>query len=199
MRPDNWPEARRLRAWELKHAGWRQQAIANALGVSKCAVSQWMKAAAAKGQAGLLSQPHTGRPRDLAEADLLKVPDLLSHGAEAYGFRGEVWTCARVAKVIEWEFGIRYHKAHVSRLLKQLDWTPQQPIQRAAQRDEALIAAWRTERWPELKKRPHGSGGPWSLSMNRASTCCLPSSEPMPPAARRPFCEFFRRVTICRP
>jgi hypothetical protein len=40
------------------------------------------------------------------------------HGAEAYGFRGDVWTCPRVAQVIEWEFGIRYHRDHVSRMLK---------------------------------------------------------------------------------
>jgi predicted transcriptional regulator len=39
----DWREGRRLRAWELKQQGWSQQEIANALGVSKGAVSQWMK------------------------------------------------------------------------------------------------------------------------------------------------------------
>ena len=34
------------------------------------------------------------------------------------------WTCARVAKVIEEEFGVAYHKGHVARLLKELHWTP---------------------------------------------------------------------------
>jgi transposase len=73
--------------------------------------------------------------------------------AEAYGFRGEMWTCARVAAVIWEEFGVSYHKAHISRLLKRLHWTPQLPIDRAAQRDEALIEQWRIHVWPELKKR----------------------------------------------
>lgn len=196
--PKNWREARRLRAWELKQSGWRQQTIATALGVSKCAVSQWMRAVARNGREGLLAQPHTGRPPELVATDLLRLPDLLSHGAEAYGFRGEVWTCARVAKVIEWEFDVRYHKAHVSRLLKELNWTPQQPMERAAQRDEALITAWRTDRWPELKKRQRVSGAPWFLSMNRASTCCQRSSAPTRPVARRPSCGFTRRVITCR-
>lgn len=198
LRPDNWQEARRLRAWELKQAGWRQQAIATALGVSKGAVSHWMKAADSQGPEGLRTQPRTGRPCELAQRDLLKVPELLSHGAEAYGFRGEVWTCARVAKVIEGEFGVRYHKDHVSRLLKQLRWTPQQPIERASQRDEALITAWRTDRWPALKKRQRGSGAPWFLSMNRASTCCRLSCGRMPPAVRHRCCEFSKRGTTCR-
>jgi transposase len=80
------------------------------------------------------------------------IPEFLSHGAEAYGFRGEVWTCARVAQVIQQEFGVLYHKAHVSRLLKELDWTPQKPILRATQRDEHAIARWRCETWPDIKK-----------------------------------------------
>jgi transposase len=41
-----------------------------------------------------------------------------------------------VKKVIEWEFGVSYHRPHVARLLKELHWTPQQPIERAAQRNE---------------------------------------------------------------
>lgn len=78
------------------------------------------------------------------------IPEFLWHGAEAYGFRGEVWTCARVALVIREELGVCYHKGHVGKLLKQLGWTPQMPIRRAIQRDEQAIARWRTEVWPEL-------------------------------------------------
>jgi transposase len=82
-----------------------------------------------------------------------QIPEFLWHGPEAYGFRGQVWTCARVARVIEEEFGVRYHKDHVGRLLKELRWTPQQPIKRAIQRDEAAIERWRAEVWPELLRR----------------------------------------------
>jgi predicted transcriptional regulator len=41
----DWREGRPLRAFELKQLGWSQQRIAEALGVSKGAVSQWMKRA----------------------------------------------------------------------------------------------------------------------------------------------------------
>ena len=43
--PKDWLEGRRLRAWELKQAGWKQCDIASALGVSQGAVSQWMQRA----------------------------------------------------------------------------------------------------------------------------------------------------------
>jgi len=62
-----------------------------------------------------------------------------------------------VAEVIKWEFGVTYHPAHISRILKDLGWTPQKPIERASQRNETLIEHWRTEVWPELKKGPPGA------------------------------------------
>ncbi len=170
--PHDWKEARRFRALELKQAGWTQQEIAEALGVTKGAVSQWMAAVADDGVEALYARPHTGGPVKLPLAQRLLIPELLSHGAEAYGFRGEVWTCARVAEVIKWEFGVAYHPAHVSRILKDLKWTPQKPIERASQRNEILIEQWRTDVWPELKKRLDWSDARRSLSMNLAFICC---------------------------
>jgi transposase len=81
------------------------------------------------------------------------IPDFLWHGAEAYGFRGEVWTCERVAGVLYEEFGVSYSKSQVSRLLKRLGWTPQVPITRAIQRDEEAVERWRVESWPALKEK----------------------------------------------
>jgi hypothetical protein len=46
----------------------------------------------------LRSRPSPGRPARLNDARLRLLPDFLWHGAEAYGFRGAVWTCSRVAR-----------------------------------------------------------------------------------------------------
>lgn len=150
---------RRYRALDLKDEGWTQEEIAEALGVSTRAVRKWMQTARAEGATGLQARPHAGAVPKLAAAELALLPELLAAGAEAYGFRGAVWTCARVALVVEWEFGVSYHKDHVSRLLKTIDWTPQKPLTRATQRDELQIADWRAKVWPELKKRRGLSGG----------------------------------------
>ena len=148
----DWREGRRLRAFELKQEGWSQQRIAEALGVSKGVVSQWMKRARQGGVQALKRKPAPGaRPR-LSEEQRMKLPELLERGAEAYGFRGEVWTCERVAEVIRREFGVSYHPAHVSRLLKALRQSLQKPQRRANQRDKEAIERWKEERWPSLKK-----------------------------------------------
>ena len=151
--PCDWKEWRRFRAWELKQQGWPQHDIAVALGVSNGAVSQWIRTGEDGGTEALRSHTSSGHPAKLTFLQRRQIPDFLWHGAEAYGFRGDVWTCPRVAQVIEWEFGIRYHRDHVSRMLKDLGWTPQIPITRAVQRDEAVIANWRVEVWPELRRQ----------------------------------------------
>lgn len=155
MEPTNsqdYREGRRFRAVQLAQQGWIHKDIADALGISEAAVSQWLAQFALSGSQGLLSHPHGGVTKLTGEQKAL-IPDFLWHGAEAYGFRGECWTCARIAKVLQREFGVSYHKDHVSRILRDLDWTPQLPITRAIQRDEAAIERWRVEEWPGLLRR----------------------------------------------
>jgi transposase len=151
--PDDWREWRRFRALQLKEQGWYQRDIAEALGVSEDSVSRWLVRARDGGPEALLARSSPGHPPKLSSAQKRLIPEFLWHGPEAYGFRGAVWTCARVARVIEEEFGVRYHKDHVGRLLQELRWTPQVPIRRAIQRDEEAIERWRDEVWPDLRRR----------------------------------------------
>jgi transposase len=197
-RTPDWKEMRRWRALELKRDGWSQQEIAEALGVTKVAVSQWMAAVQKHGAMSLQTRPHLGATPKLTPEQLKLIPEFLSHGAEAYGFRGEVWTCRRIAQVIAREFSVTYHKDHVSRLLKALRWTPQKPMERAAQRDEEKIIEWRSETWPGLKKKRGASSARPSLLTNRVSTCCPESSAPMRPVAERRCCARLSRATTCR-
>lgn len=153
FKPADWREWRRLRAWQLKQEGWSQRAIARALGVSEVSVSHWIARASEDGPESLRARPAPGRPPFLSTRQKNLIPEFLWHGPEAYGFSGQVWTRARVASVIQEELGVLYHKGHVGKLLKDLDWTPQMPIRRAIQRDELAIRRWRDEAWPRLLRQ----------------------------------------------
>src|SRR3954451_22037699 len=150
---DDLREWRRLRAVALKREGWVQRDIAAALGAAEVSVSRWLARARRDGPAALLARPAPGPAPKLSAEQRARVPEFLWHGPEAYGFRGRVWTRARVARVLQEEFGVRYHPGHVSRLLRALDWTPQMPARRASQRDESAIARWRDVTWPELRRQ----------------------------------------------
>jgi transposase len=130
----DWREGRRLRAWELKQQGWNQRQIARALGVTEGAVSQWMKRGRQGGGVEALRQRTSpGAPRRLNEEQRAQLKELLAQGAVAHGFRGDVWTCERVVEVIRKEFGVVYHRAHVSRLVRALGLSLQKPARRANQ------------------------------------------------------------------
>src|SRR5262245_1236882 len=151
--PSDWREWRRLRALHLKRRGWYQRDIADALGASEETISRWLARVRDGGPRALLARPAPGRPPRLTADQKRLIPEFLWHGPEAYGFRGPVWTRARIARVIDDEFGVRYHKCHVGRLLRELRWTPQVPVRRATQRDEGAIRHWRDEAWPDLLRR----------------------------------------------
>jgi len=85
--PKDRKEGRRLRAYELKQAGWSQDQIAEALGVSKGAVSKWLARARAGGVAGLLRRPAPGAASRLSAEQLDSLPGVLAKGAcRLFGF-----------------------------------------------------------------------------------------------------------------
>ena len=129
------------RATGLEAARHRSRARA-----SEAAVSGWPPRTRVGKRPSAPTRPGPG-PK-LTPEQIGLIPDFLWHGPEAYGFRGDVWTCERVAGVLYQEFGVSYSKSQVSRLLKHLGWTPQVPITRAIQRDEEAIERWRVESWP---------------------------------------------------
>jgi transposase len=155
-------EWRRMRAWELHEEGWSGKDIAAALRVSAAAVSGWVKRARMGGIEALRRHPAPGPTPKLSAEQRAQLPDLLAQGAEAHGFVGDVWTTKRVAAVIKRVLGVRYHPAHLSRLLRQEGLSLQKPIRRASQRDEAAIAAWRDETWPALQAKPRRRSAPSS-------------------------------------
>ena len=108
--PVGWRAGRRKRAFELHAQGWSQHRVARALGVCQAAVSRWL----ASGRWQSRAPQRRGVKARLDAGNLRQLPDLLSHGAEVWGFRGELWTCARLAAVIAEEFSVLYSSAHVS-------------------------------------------------------------------------------------
>lgn len=148
----NWKEARRLRAIELFRKGWKQVEICEALGATKGAISQWVKKYKNEGRKSLYSIPHRGAPCRLSVKEKNKIPELLWHGAEAYGFQGDIWTTARIRKIIKKEFGVTYHRRQVARIMQEIQWTSHRPIIRALQRNEKEINFWKEETWSEIKK-----------------------------------------------
>jgi len=147
-------ERRRFEAIKLFDEPLTNTEIGRRLKVSNQTVSRWRKEYQRGGDAALRQAGRAGRLPQLSEADKLHLVNLLKKGPEQLGYETPLWTCARVAHLIEKNFDIGYHPGHVWRILRQLNWSVQQPVGRALERNEAGIEEWKNHRWPALKKKP---------------------------------------------
>src|SRR5690349_9915092 len=91
----------------------------------------------------------------LTQEQKAQLPQLLAKGAEAYGFRREVWTASRVAEVIK-----RIDCGCAIIAITLVDPCAKQAgaasllFERATQRNEEAIKQWYEKRWSAIKKRP---------------------------------------------
>jgi transposase len=157
-------EERRMEAARLLKQGVNQSEVARRLGVHRQTVIRWVRQLAVAGRAGLKMAGRAGRKPKLSAAQLRQIEKELKRGPQALGYATGLWTAVRVRDLIEYQTGVRYHEAHVWRILRRLGWSCQRPSGRALERDEAAIAYWKRYRWPQLKKKPCARGAPSSSS-----------------------------------
>lgn len=157
MSPDT-KEHRRFRVWEMHKQGYRQQAIADALGLSQSGVSRIIKRGREGGKAALKTRQAPGAKPRLSQVQKAELLEKLKQGAEAFGFEGAVWTTRRIARLIEDEFGVHYHPDYIGPLLRGLGWSWQKPSVKATQRDEQAIQEWLEKRWLEIKEKAEKEG-----------------------------------------
>src|SRR5215472_726709 len=126
--------------------------VAQRLRVSTKSAYRWRRRWRAGGGAALVSKGAGGAVCRLNAGQVARLRAALEGGPAAWGWdQDQRWTLARVATLIAWLFHVRYTLRGVSYLLHRLGYAPQVPAHRAAGRDEAAIAAWRTGTWVKLR------------------------------------------------
>ncbi|PYT51291.1 MAG: IS630 family transposase [Acidobacteria bacterium] len=151
-------EKRRFQALQLLERGLNQSEIARQLRVGRQSVARWVQQYRAQGKSALRKAGRAGRKPRLSEKQRQQLEKLLVAGPERLGYETPLWTCPRVAHLIEQEFDVRYHDGHVWKILVGLGWSPQRPEGRARERNEEQIRHWKKNVWPALKKKRAGKG-----------------------------------------
>jgi transposase len=158
-------EKRRFAAIRLFKKGLAQAEVARRVKVVRQTVARWIMQFRRAGPAALKQAGRAGRKPLLRAEDRRRLEKLLLRGPEALGYETPLWTCSRVAHLIEQEFHVRYHEGHVWKLLVSLGWSPQRPTGRARERNEEEIRKWRKRQWPAIKKKPAKRAARSSSSM----------------------------------
>ena len=157
-------EKRRFTAMRLVDHGLNQSETARRVKVARQTVARWVRERRERGSAGLHKAGRAGRKPRLGDPERKRLEERLLQGPEQLGYETPLWTCPRVADLIEREFGVRYHPGHVWKVLVGLGWTPQRPTGKARERNEQQIQTWRKKVWPRIKKKPTRKGARSSSS-----------------------------------
>lgn len=161
--------ASRLHAIALNMEGKTAPQIAQFLKVHRSKVSIWLRNYQEHGIESTLEGHRSGRSPAMSERERQKLSDILDSGPVAYGFTSGVWTSPMVARIIEEEFSITYHPAHVSRILHALGFSVQRPTKTLAKAQKAAQDRWTRYKYPNIKKKPKGKVPPSFTKTKRAS------------------------------
>ena len=127
--------------------------VAAVLEVSTKSVYAWRRAWPAGGEDALVSRGTPGPAPVLSERLVRKLIAKLDEGPAAAGWvEDQRWTLARVCTLIGRMFHVSVSITTGWQILHRAGYSPQQPIARAAERDEAAIEHWRRHRWPAVKE-----------------------------------------------
>jgi len=127
MRPYGTPEQlerRRREAVALRQQGLGPCEIARRLKTTPQSVCQWVRAYRKGGRAALAARPVPGRPSKLSARQKRGLVAWLLKGATACGFATDLWTCPRIAQMIEQRYGVQYHVDAIPRLMAGLGFSP---------------------------------------------------------------------------
>ncbi len=142
----------RLQAAEMFAQDADPVQIARSLRVSTKSVYQWRRAWRAGGEESLASKGPGGSQCRLDEGQLEALRAALEAGPAAHGWdQDQRWTLARAAALAGRLFGVSYTLRGMSFLLHRIGYSPQVPVHRAVERDEAAIAEWRAVTWAKAR------------------------------------------------
>ena len=148
-------EAIRRRAVDAVLSGRTRTETAALLGVSRQAVSGWMKLYQSDGRSALKAG-RRGRPKGsslLGWQAAQIVRTVTERHPDQLRLPFFLWTREAVGQLLEDRFGIRVSVWTVGRYLARWGFTPQKPIRRAFEQNPVAVQRWVEEEYPEIRKR----------------------------------------------
>jgi len=126
--------------------------VASAYQVDRRTICRWLSRFENEGQSGLHRKSGSGRPRKLEELSEQELYNIILQGAVAFGYETDLWTVARLRRVIADEFEIQLSKNTIWRRLRDAGLTYQKPEREYYEIDEAARKKWLRYEVPKIRR-----------------------------------------------
>ncbi len=146
-------EERRLRGYEQLRHGVSQAEAAHRLGVTPQAVCYWSCRLSEGGVRALHAQPRSGRPSRISGEQLRVLPELLTRGAQSFGYDTDLWTTDRVVDVLTKRWGVHCPIAGAWKILNAHGFSWQRPHRQVREKDLRAVQSWKSSSWPRYKAK----------------------------------------------
>lgn len=122
-RSGNPRQIRRLLALAAVYAGMSRAAAAEVGGMDRQTLRDWAHRFNAEGPDGLRDRPRAGRPRQLSDAQMAELAEIVETGPDPATDGVARWRRIDLKRVIEERFGVVYSERAVSDLLARLSFS----------------------------------------------------------------------------
>lgn len=134
---------RRLLGIAMVLDGTPRAVAAQACGMDRQTLCDWVHRYNDEGVPGLSSRPIPGRPARLTQAQLADFRELVIAGPDAERDKVGRWRCADLRQQIAARYGATVHERTVGKMLRRLGMTRLQPRPSHPQKDPAAEAAFK--------------------------------------------------------
>ena len=135
--------------------GKKQVEAAKLFGVTRRAISNWLKAYRQGGMPALKAKakgrPKGGSLEPWQAAQIAKA--VVDHHPEQLKLPFYLWTREAVTKLIHRKFGIRVSVWTTGRYLKRWGFTPQKPVRRAVEQNPQEVRNWLEKEYPAIRQQ----------------------------------------------
>jgi len=146
-------EELRIRAVKRVEAGESPEVVIKAIGITRPRIYEWLAKYREGGIDALRSRKAPGREPRLSGKALAKLYKLVvGKDPRQLKFEFALWTRTMIRELIRKEFNVRLSEVSVGRLLRKIGLSPQRPVRRAYQQDQAKVVEWMAKEFPEIKK-----------------------------------------------
>ena len=160
--PDAALEVLRERAVAMHEAGNTQLAIAADLGLHKNTVHRWLKGWRVAGTPALKAKKRGRRLQAKRLLDATQAAEvqrlMIEHCPDQLELPFALWGREAVRDLVRARFGVTLALRTVSDYLRRWRFTPQRPVKRALERQDAAIQAWLTAHYPKIVARAKAEG-----------------------------------------